>query len=43
MFEKFTENALAYIPYTAATVDMLISGITDMDHLENIEKVCRGG
>ena len=36
------ENALANNPYTAIKADdVLISGKTDTDHLENIEKVFR--
>ena len=39
-FQRFIENAFANIPYTAVKVDdILISGKTDTDHLENIEKV----
>ena len=39
IFQRFIENALANIPYTAVKVDnTLISSKTDMDHLENIEK-----
>ena len=42
IFQRFIENALANIPYTAVKVDdILISGKTDTDHLENIEKVFR--
>ena len=40
IFQRFIENALANIPYTAIKVDdILISGKTDADHLENIENV----
>ena len=42
IFQRFIENALANIPYTATKVDdILISGKTDADHLENIENVFR--
>ena len=42
IFQIFIENALANIPYTAVKADdILISGKTDLDHLENIEKVFR--
>ena len=40
IFQRFIENALANIPYTAIKADdILISGKTDADHLENIENV----
>ena len=42
IFQRFIENALANIPYTATKVDdILISGKTDADHIENIENVFR--
>ena len=42
IFQRFIENALANIPYTAIKVDdILISGKTDADHIENIENVFR--
>ena len=42
MFQRFIENALANIPYTTVKVDdVLISGKTDADPLENIENVFR--
>ena len=42
MFQRFIENALANIQYAAVKVDdILISGKTNTDHLENIEKVFR--
>ena len=42
IFQRFIENALANIPYTAIKVDdILISGKTDADHIENIENVLR--
>ena len=42
MFQRFFENTLANIPYTAVKVDdILISDKTHTDHLENIEKVFR--
>ena len=40
IFQRFIENATANITYTAVKVDdILMSGKTDTDHLENIEKV----
>ena len=40
IFQRFIENTLANIPYTAIKADdILISGKTDADHLENIENV----
>ena len=42
IFQRFIENALANIQYAAVKVDdILISGKTNTDHLENIEKVFR--
>ena len=42
IFQRFIENAIANIPYTAVKVDdILLSGKTNTDHLENIEKVFR--
>ena len=42
IFQRFIENALANIPYTAVKADdILISGKIDTDQLENIEKVFR--
>ena len=42
IFHRFIENVLAKIPYTAVKVDdILISGKTDVDHLENIENIFR--
>ena len=42
IFQRFIENALANIPYTAVKIDdILISSKTNTDHLENIEKVFR--
>ena len=42
IFQRFIENALANIPYTAVNIDdILISHKTNTDHLENIEKVFR--
>ena len=42
IFQRVTENALENIPHTALKVDdILISGLTDTDHLENIKKVFR--
>ena len=41
IFHRFIENAFVKIPYTAAKIDDILSGKTDMDHLENIEKVFR--
>ena len=37
VFQRFIENALAKIPYTAVKVDdILISGKTDVGHLEKM-------
>ena len=42
IFQRFIENALVNIPYTAVKVGgILISGKTNTNHLENIEKVFR--
>lgn len=42
IFQRVIENALENIPHTALKVDdILISGLTDTDHLENIKKVFR--
>ena len=42
IFQRFIENALANIPYTTVKVkDILISGKTNMNLLENVEKVFR--
>ena len=42
IFQRVIENALENIPHTALKVDdILISGLTVTDHLENIKKVFR--
>ena len=39
IFQRFFENALANIPYTAVKIDdILVSAKTDTDDLENIQK-----
>ena len=43
LFQRFIENALASISYAAVKFDnILISGKTDTNHSENLEKVFRG-